>query len=207
METIVNGIKNLVNFLNPFNWIPNLVENIGKFFNGNAEEGTKGVFGFFNDILTRFSSIIDWLANFMQFIFDCAFHLVVPTDSQWAEIKDSFSNLGTTITNHIPFWSFIQNTITDVQNEVFQPEDFLIIKMPSFKFFGVETGEIECLNVMQAYEPYRIQIRGLLALVVYACGFVYIVKVITSYGVTQHANAIIANVNAVEQSKKAGGKK
>lgn len=211
METIVNGVKNLVSFLNPLDWIPNLVKNIAEFFVGDGEN-SKGVFGFLKDIISNVGSIFSWLGKFFDNLLDFVIHIVVPTDSQWQEIKDSYSNLGTSIVNHIPLWSFIKNTITDVQNEVFQPEDFLIIKMPSFNFFGVQTGEIECINVLQAYEPYRVQIRSLLALVVYACGFVYIVKEVTNYGVTQHANMVIANVNSIqaekeEQAKKAGGKK
>ena len=85
------------------------------------------------------------------------------------------------ITEHIPFWSFIQSTITDAQNTDIIPSDFLIIEMPSFSYFGGQTEKNKYINVLQAYEPYRIQVRGLLLLIVYVCAFVYIIKLITDY--------------------------
>lgn len=38
---------------------------------------------------------------------------------------------------------------------------------------------------MEAYEPYRVQVRGLLLLLAYGMAFVYIVKKVVSYGATQ----------------------
>lgn len=53
--------------------------------------------------------------------------------------------------------------------------------MPSFNFYGGATEETKYINVLQAYEPYRVQVRGLLLIVVYVCAFVYIIKLITDY--------------------------
>lgn len=61
--------------------------------------------------------------------------------------------------------------------------------MPSFSFFGGQTEETQYFSVRDAYEPFRLRIRGLLSLVVYGTAFVYIVKVVTDYGATQYANA------------------
>lgn len=125
--------------------------------------------------------IVDFILNFFSNLLDFIIHIFIPTYSQWEDIKSSYSDLGTTITEHIPFWSFVQSTITNAQNTDIVPNDFLIIEMPSFSFFGGKTEKTKYINVLQAYEPYRIQVRGLLLLVVYVCAFVYIIKLITDY--------------------------
>lgn len=90
-----------------------------------------------------------------------------------------------TIEGHIPFYSFIKSTFTNIQNTAISPHDFLLIEMPSFSFFGGQTEEVKYFNVRDAYEPHRLRIRSWLTLVVYGLAFVYIVKSILNYGHTQ----------------------
>ena len=190
METIVNGIKNLVDFLNPFNWIPNLIENIGKFFNGDVEEGTKGVFGFFSDIISNFSEILSWIGNFFSKFGEALLHLFVPDNTQKADLQEKFSSLGDLAISHLPFIASFQDALTKQDLSV-STSDMLVIQMPEFNFFGVTIPAKQFVNVQEAYEPYRQNVRTGLTYIVYALGIVYIIKYIVGWGQTQANNEVV----------------
>lgn len=183
--TIFEFLANIVNYLNPTseNFI---LKKLWEFFTE--------LLSYLNPLHENFilRDIVDFVVNFVDIII----HIVVPTDSQWEEIKSNYSDLGTTITEHIPFWSFVKSTITDAQNTDIIPNDFLVIKMPSFSFYGGQTEETKYFDVLEAYEPYRIQVRGLLLLIVYVCAFVYIIKLITDYSANVGGSNGLDNIKA-----------
>lgn len=142
----------------------------------------KGIFGKIGDVFTTLGSLVsNLLAGLVN--------LVIPTSQQWENLRNDYSVLGDTIQSHLPFVSFIRSTFEEAQNTVISPFDFLNITMPSFSFFGGNTEETNYVNVRDAYEPYRIQIRSWLVLIVYGVAFVYIVKHVSDYGATQYANS------------------
>ena len=144
----------------------------------------KGIFG-------KIGNLISSIVNLVNDLISGLINLVIPTTQQWDNLKNDYSVLGDTIQSHLPFVSFIRTTFEDAQNTVVSPFDFLNITMPSFSFFGGNTEETNYVNVRDAYEPYRIQIRSWLVLIVYGVAFVYIVKHVSDYGATQYANAVL----------------
>lgn len=141
----------------------------------------KGIFGKIGDVFSTLGSLVSDLISGLV-------NLFIPTAQQWDSLKNDYSVLGDTIQSHLPFVSFIRTTFEDAQNTVVSPFDFLNITMPSFSFFGGNTEQTNYVNVRDAYEPYRIQIRSWLVLIVYGVAFVYIVKHVSDYGATQYAN-------------------
>lgn len=199
-----------------FTGIGNILTNIIDIFTK-----VDGIFGFLNpnsqnfifnqlwthlqNILTGLGNLVSFVLNFFSNLLDFVLHLVVPTDSQWQEIRFNFQGLFTTIENHVPFWSFIRTTITDAQNTNIVPNDFLIIKVPRVQAFGLFQGietETQYINVLQAYEPYRVQIRGLLYLIVIASAFVYIIKYVTDYKANVSGSFMSQNINDYRNDKK-----
>lgn len=188
-------------YLNPFSEeffgykiINGIIEGFTIFFVGDGTEESKGILGFLKSIFEGIGNLVDFVLNFFTNLLDFFIHIFVPTDEQWEEIKDSYNDLMITIEGHIPFVSFIKSTFSNMQNTVINPHDFLLIEMPSFSFFGGQTEKVQYVNVRDAYEPYRIEIRSWLTLVVYGLAFVYIVKHILNYGSTHSDNASIKEV-------------
>lgn len=104
-------------------------------------------------------------------------NIIVPTESQWADIQNDYSQMGDTISSHIPFVGLFSEELKKAQETVAKT-DFLVITVPSFSFssggVGVSTAEQKVINVSQAYEPYRAYVRGaLLMIVVRTCFCVY----------------------------------
>ena len=144
----------------------------------------KGIFGKIGDVLSSIGNLVsDLISGFVN--------LFIPTAQQWDNLKNDYSVLGYTIQSHLPFVSFISSTFEEAQNTVVSPFDFLNITMPSFSFYGGNTEQTNYVNVRDAYEPYRIQIRFWLVLIVYGVAFVYIVKHVSDYGATQYANSVL----------------
>lgn len=133
------------------------------------------------DIIDGIKAIVEFVGGFFEALVEFFIHIFVPTDSQWEAIKSDYEDLYLSFSNHIPFWSFIQSTFTEAENTDILSNDFLIIEVPEFEVFGVTISSSKHIEILELYEPYRIQIRGLLLLVVYACAFVYIIKLITDY--------------------------
>lgn len=178
-------------YLNPFNEnffgykiISGIVEGLGEFFIGDGTEEKTGVLGFLKGIFTGIGSILEFFVDFFDNLLSFFIHIFVPTDEQWEIISQSYLDLGDTIKSKLPFVSTFQTSLENAQNQVFSNNDFLNIKMPSFSFYGGQTSEQQVVNVRDAYEPYRIKIRSLLALIVYGCGFVYCVKTVLNYNAT-----------------------
>lgn len=120
-------------------------------------------------------------------------NLFVPTDEQWSQIEEEHKQLSDTVKAHIPFVGLFSEELEKAQEAV-EKTDPLIIRIPSFDYsgsggIGVSTGTKE-INLTAVYEPYRAYIRGFLFLVVVALAFVYIVKYVLNYGVTDIGNNI-----------------
>ena len=187
---IFDGIGNILTTIG--NVLINLVKLVG-FLNPESDDFIlKVLWEHLLNIIEGLGKIVLFVLNFFTNLLDFVLHLVVPTDSQWQEIKSNFQDLFITIENHVPLWSFIKSTITDAQNTSIINNDALVVKIPAMVGFGLFSGsssEVQYINVLEAYEPFRVQIRGLLFLIVIASAFVYIVKHVTDY----HANTSGSN--------------
>ena len=155
----------------------------------NEDTSNWSLWDFIKGIFGKIGNLISSIANLVSDLISGLVNLFIPTAQQWDNLKNDFSVLGDTIQSHLPFVSFIRTTFEDAQNTVVSPFDFLNITMPSFSFYGGNTEQTNYVNVRDAYEPYRIQIRSWLVLIVYGVAFVYIVKYVSDYGATQYANA------------------
>ena len=184
MESIVN----FGNYLNPFNEnflgyqiIEGIIDGFTEFFTGDGTSSNRGVLGFLSSIFNSLASIVNFVIDF----FDNLLHLFVPTSEQWTTIKTRFSGLGNLVISHLPFVTSFNQALINAQSNVVSNTDMLVINMPSFSFYGGQTEQTTYINVRQAYEPYRSQIRTGLTYIVYSLGIVYIIKYIVGWGQTQ----------------------
>lgn len=140
------------------------------------------------DIINGISSILEWFGNFFTNLVDFFIHIFVPTEEQWAEIKDEYIDIGDTLGRHIPFVGLFSEELKKAQETV-EKTDFLVITIPEIKLgsglIGVNTEEHKVINVSEAYEPYRAYIRGGLFLIVIVLVFVYLIKYVLRYGEVQ----------------------
>lgn len=169
----------MLDFLNPFS-------------NNFILKGLLSSIGSILDYLNPFSEkfifkgIFDFIGNFFTDLGNFLYHLFLPTDEQWEEITEDYTDIVDTLQRHIPFVSLFSEELKKAQETV-EKTDFLVITVPSFSYqgsggIGVTTGEQKVINVGQAYEPYRAYIRGFLFLVVVGLAFVYLIKYILNYG-------------------------
>ena len=96
----------------------------------------------------------------------------------------------------LPFVNEFKTSLENAQNKVFANNEFLKIKMPSFSFYGGQTEEVQYINVHEAYEPYRVKIRNMLSLVVYGCGFVFLLKTVLNYNATASGVETVSNIKS-----------
>lgn len=108
----------------------------------------------------------DFIDNILEFIMG----LIIPDDEHLQEIASDYSVLGDKIFEKFPFISWFADTINNTKLEGLGSKDFLKIEMPSFSFFGGQTEEKTYIDVFEAYEPYRENIRDKLSILVYLCG-------------------------------------
>lgn len=66
--------------------------------------------------------------------------------------------------------------------------------MKSMGLWSGNKTEYNEVNVLQAYEPYRVQIRGLLFLIVVAMAFVYIAKLVIGYATTSVESDVVSDL-------------
>ncbi len=125
------------------------------------------------------------LVNFITNFFDTLLHFIVPNDEQWETIVDDFSSLGDLVISHLPFVTSFRQAFINASNLSVSNSDMLVIHMPSFSFYGGQTSSGNYINVRDAYEPYRNQIRTGLTYIVYSLGIVYLIKYIVGWGQTQ----------------------
>ena len=134
---------------------------------------------------------------------DFVIHIFIPTDEQWEEIKQSYSDLGDSVEEKLPLVTLFSTSLEDAK-EIVSSDNFLNIKFDSWSFdLGViqfSTPEINFTGVLEAYEPYRATVRTLLSLVVVALTVVYIIKYFLKYGETG------GTTNVVDKSDGGGSK-
>lgn len=99
--------------------------------------------------------------------------------------------LGNTINSKIPFVNYFKEELENSSINTYSvsdKSDFLKISMPAWSFdlgsIKFETEEKQYINIREVYEPYRVGVRSLLALIVYSLGIVYLVKYFLNYGNT-----------------------
>ena len=210
-NNLTEGFSNLVNSIGEFfsnlgtnlsnwfsnigDWFSDLGSSIGNFFSNLWTN----ISDFFSGMVENIGYIWNWFTNFFDAFLDFLIHIVVPTDEQWEAIKQDYTDLGNTFKNHIPFVTFFSDEVEKVKQEVFN-EDFLDIKISGWEFnlgsIHFKTNDYEFTNVLNAYEPYRMSVRTLLMLVVYAMALVYIVKYVLKYGSTQGMNSVDSSINS-----------
>ena len=123
------------------------------------------------------------------------YNIFVPTDDQWSDIQNDYTQIGDTLKSHIPFVGLFSEELKKAQETVAKT-DFLVITMPRFSYsgsggIGVSTGEQKVINVGEAYEPYRAYVRGGLLLIVVGLAFVYIIKHVLNFGQTHASQQVL----------------
>ncbi len=144
-------------------------------------------------------NIFSWLGNFFVDLLNFFYHVFVPTDDQWSDIQNDYTQIGDTLQSHIPFVGLFSEELKKAQETV-SKTDFLVITMPSFSYsgsggIGVYTGEQKVINVGEAYEPYRAYVRGGLLLIVVGLAFVYIIKHVLNFGQTHASQQVVKGGN------------
>lgn len=139
--------------------------------------------------------IFSWLGNFFVDLLEFFYNIFVPTDNQWSDIQNDYTQIGDTLKSHIPFVGLFSNELKKAQETVAKT-DFLVITMPSFSYsgsggIGVSTVEQKVINVGEAYEPYRAYVRGGLLLIVVGLAFVYIIKYVLNFGQTHASQQVV----------------
>lgn len=137
---------------------------------------------------------LEWLGNFFSNLLDFVIHIFIPTEEHWSDITEDYSDMGSAISEHIPFVSLFSEELEKAQETVEQTNP-LIVRIPSFSYsgsgcIGVTTDTKE-INLSEFYEPYRVYIRGFLFLIVVGLAFVYIIKYVLNYGKTQSGVKVI----------------
>ncbi len=127
-------------------------------------------------IIEGLGKIVDFIIHFFDKLLDFLKNIIIPNNEQRQNIANSYSELGNKIKNKIPFVSWFNENINDNNISGICTNDILKISIPKFKFFGGETQEKEYIDVLQAYEPYRENVRSKLSLLVYFCGAIYLIK-------------------------------
>lgn len=172
------------------NWFSDLGSSIGQFFS----DLWTNLSGSLGDIFKVIGDIFSWIGNFFSALLDFVYHIFIPTDEQWNNIKEDYRDLGTTFNNHIPFVGLFSDELEKAKQVVYN-EDFLNIKFDSWSFnLGVikySTPEIQFDKVVKAYEPYRMTVRSFLTLILYALIVVYIIKYALNYGHTEGNSQVI----------------
>lgn len=189
METIANFTR----YLNPFDseWFGyKILAGIGDFF----KELFTNIGNLFSSVISNVGNIFSWLGNFFDNLLNFFTHIFVPNDSQWQNIKDKYSDLGDLAISHLPFVANFYDVL-EKQDLAVSNSDMLVINMPEFNFFGVKIASRKVVDVREAYEPYRQNIRTGLTYIVFALGIVYIIKYIVGWGQTQ------ANTDVKESSQ------
>lgn len=189
-------LKDLLDYLNPFSdnfilkGLLNAIGTLLDYLNPFSENFIfKGVFDFIGGFFTD-------LGNFLQSVF-------IPTDGQWEDIGQDYTELSNTVQSHMPFISLFSDELRKAQEAV-EKTDFLVITIPSFSYsgsggIGVNTDEQRVINVGQAYEPYRAYVRSFLFILVVGLACVYLVKYILNYG------DVSSVVSGIVKSSKGGG--
>lgn len=189
LSDVVSGIGEF--FTNLGTNLANWFSDVGTWF---SELGSD-IGSWFSDLWDTTKNIFSWLGNFFQDLWDFFIHIFVPTDEQWNDIGNDYTQMGDTVKSHIPFVGLFSEELKKAQETV-SKTDFLVITIPSFNYtgsggIGVNTSEQKVINVGQAYEPYRSYVRGGLLLIVVGLAFVYIIRYILNYGTTQGGSNVI----------------
>ena len=187
-KNFTEGLSSFVNSIGKFfenvgKWLSDLGSSIANLFSDLWNNLSNA----FKNVINGIGNIFNWLGNFFQSLWDFVYHIFIPTDEQWSEIKNDYYEMGDVVKSHIPFVGLFSEELKKAQATV-EKTDPIVIRIPSFSYsgsggIGVDTGVKE-INLTQFYEPYRAYIRGFIFFVVVALAFVYIVKYVLNYGVT-----------------------
>lgn len=175
-------------------WISGLGSNIGGFI---ANLGNN-IGGFFGNLVTNlqnfFGNLVQNIQQGFAGIADTILHLFIPTDEQRdAHIQQELA-MQETIRSKIPFVSYFQDEIQKAFSYQ-ENTDFLHLRFEGWDMnlgiVKIHTPDVDFTQVRDAYEPYRIYVRGFLLLIVYGMAGVYIVKFILNYGATDAVNVAV----------------
>ena len=154
-------------------------------------------------LLDYIQNIFKKIIEIPKSILDGFVGLFIPNEEHWTEIEEKNLSLSTLIQEKFSFiddFNDFLNRGTIDTNMAFSEDnpDILSIEIPSFSYYGGTTEDVTIFNVRDAYEPYRVKIRSLLALIVYGCAFVFLIKNILNY---------YSTAEGMSQIRDIGGKK
>lgn len=188
-SNIVNGLGDFFSALGDLIWqgvgvLHDIFESVGGTLGSIFESVGNTLGGILNSIFGTIGNIFSWLGDFFSSLADFFVHIFVPTESQWQDIKNSYSVLKINIQNKVPFVNDFIVSLDSAKNNV-SNEQFLKISMPSFNYnggaIGVNVNEQNVVNIAEKYEPYRLTVRNSLFLIVVGLAIVFIIKFILNY--------------------------
>lgn len=160
-------------------------------------EETDGNTGFISGIYNVVSSISGFFSNFFTNLGDMLngffTGLFVPTEEFMQSHSEASRGFSTALENKFGVVSYFKQELEKAQSYT-SSNDFLNINIPAW---SLDLGIIEfstegrnLVDVKNAYEPYRIGVRGGILLIIYGLGAVYLIKYFLNYGVTGIAGSV-----------------
>lgn len=163
-SSIVNGIADF------FNNIITLLGKLINYINPLSEDFI------LKTIIEGIVDIVEFILNFFTNLLDFIKNIIIPTEEQQIEIANSYEELGNKVRDKLPFIGWFKDTINNATIDGLGDRDFLVITVPSFSFFGGQTEEKQYFDVLNAYEPYRDNVRSKLSLLVYFGASLFLIK-------------------------------
>lgn len=191
----LNSLKNGIG-----DFFSNLGKSIGDFFTdlwNNISDFFKDLPGHIANIWNGFIELLQYINPWSdKFILKIAFVMSEEQEEIHSSNQEEFN---TAFKNKIPFVSSLVdtfNTIGERQRNVRSVRSFssnpLNININGFSYNGgpisYSSSSTDLSFILEKYEPYRVQVRDGLKLIVYGLGIVYLVKFVLNYGITQGAN-------------------
>lgn len=184
-----------------------LATNIGNFFSGLWDN----IYNFFKDLPGHIANIWSNFVELLKYInpWSDKFFLkiaFVMSEEQEQIHNSNQDNFNTAFKNKIPFVSSLVdtfNTVGERQRNVRNARSFssspLNLSIGSFSYNGgaisYNTSPTNLSFILEKYEPYRVQVRDGLKLLIYGLGIVYLVKYVLNYGITQGASLGVSSSN------------
>ncbi len=201
-----------------------LKEGIGEFFTnlgssigGFFENLWNKIFDFFKDLPGHIANIFNSFVELLQYInpWSDKFFLkiaFIPSEEQQQEHLKNQEEFKRAFDSKLPFVNSLVDIFQNVktrQANVNNIRSFennpLNLSIGSFEYdsgvISYSTPSTDLTFILEKYEPYRVQVRNGLKLIIYGLGAVYLVKYILNYGITEGGNLGISSISA---SKKGG---
>lgn len=185
---------------------------IGEFFSGLWNN----IYNFFKDLPSNISNIWNSFKELLQYInpwsdkFFLKIAFVLSEEQQQIhtnnqeEFKQAFNNKFPFVNSLVDIFQNVQIKQANLRNKRSFDTNPLNLSIGSFSYdsgvISYNTPSTDLSFILEKYEPYRVQVRDGLKLIIYGLGVVYLVKYILNYGITEGANLGISSISSNRKS-------